>query len=112
MSSCTLHNPRPGHHTLFHRLRNSLPTAIDEPRQTLSNTRWTCWPIFTGRKDSIGVDAIIQTVLDATGYEAVLLASPTGKRMLGNVRLLLEQARSATTGALSLSQFIAQMTRW
>ena len=61
------------------------------------------------RKDAIGIDAILQAVLDATGYEAVLGANRWGKRMLGNVRLLQEQARTATAGTLSLAQFVAQM---
>ncbi len=48
-------------------------------------------------------------MLDATGYEAALGANRWGKRMLGNVRLLQEQARTATAGTLSLAQFVAQM---
>lgn len=60
-------------------------------------------------KDAIGIAAIVERLLAATGYEATLLAQPQGKRMLGNVRLLLEQARHAATSFISLSEFITQM---
>ncbi|MCK4275879.1 MAG: PD-(D/E)XK nuclease family protein, partial [Phycisphaerae bacterium] len=48
-------------------------------------------------------------MLDATGYEATLLSQPRGRRMLGNVRRVLELAREGQAGKVSLSQFIAQM---
>jgi ATP-dependent helicase/nuclease subunit A len=93
----------------FHALRQSLPPALDGPRTAALQAAMDLLADLHGRKDAMGIEAVLQTLLDATGYEAVLLASPYGKRMLGNVRLLLEQARAATAGALSLAEFIAQM---
>ncbi len=60
------------------------------------------------RKDALGIDAIIGRILEATGYEAMLLSQFQGKRMAGNVRMLTEQARSAVAGGASLAEFIAQ----
>ena len=60
-------------------------------------------------KDAVGIDHIIERLLVATGGEAVLLSQFQGRRMLGNVRLLLEQARSAAADGLALADFIAQM---
>ncbi len=60
-------------------------------------------------KDAIGVDEIIQRLLDATGYEATLLAQPQGKRMVGNVRMLLDQARAAGEAGTALADFLTQM---
>ncbi len=57
-------------------------------------------------KDAIGIDGLIRRLVDATGYEAVLLAAPRGARMVGNVRRLEEMAREATAGGLRLSEFI------
>ncbi len=61
------------------------------------------------KKDAIAIDTLIEQVLEATGYEATLLARPQGRRMLGNVRRVLELAREGQAGKVSLSQFIAQM---
>lgn len=64
---------------------------------------------LTGRKNAIGVDEIIRLLLDRTGYEAVLLSQPRGKRMAGNVRMLAERAQTASGRHMSLTDFIAQM---
>ena len=93
----------------FHGLRQSPPPSLDGPRAAALQAVMDLLADLHGRKDAMGIETVLQTLLDATGYEAVLLASPSGKRMLGNVRLLLEQARSATEGSLSLAEFIAQM---
>ncbi|RPI61491.1 MAG: hypothetical protein EHM48_05560, partial [Planctomycetaceae bacterium] len=58
-------------------------------------------------KDAVGIDELIRRVLDATGYEAVLLSQFNGRRMLGNIRMIIEQARSAS--AMALADFINQM---
>ena len=61
------------------------------------------------RKDALGPDGLIEAVLAATGYEAVLLTQFHGKRMVGNVRRVVELARDAAAGQLALADFIAQM---
>ncbi|MBN1556287.1 MAG: UvrD-helicase domain-containing protein [Phycisphaerae bacterium] len=60
------------------------------------------------QKDAMGVDELLRRVLDETGYEAMLSAQPRGKRMTGNVRLLLDQAQAAA-GQMSLADFLAEM---
>ena len=60
-------------------------------------------------KDAVGVEGIIERLLAATGYEATLLAQPQGKRMLGNVRLLLERARAAGEQGTAPADFLTQM---
>jgi ATP-dependent helicase/nuclease subunit A len=60
-------------------------------------------------KDALGIDRLIEAVLSASNYEATLLAQPQGRRMLGNVRLLLDQARAASQEGLALADFLARM---
>ena len=60
-------------------------------------------------KDAIGADQVIERLLAATGYEATLLAQSQGKRMVGNVRLLLDQARAAARSGTALADFVTQM---
>ncbi len=62
-----------------------------------------------GIKDRIGCDELIRRLLQATGYEAVLLSQFQGRRMLGNVRMLLEQAQAAGASHLALADFIHQV---
>ncbi len=58
-------------------------------------------------KDALGPAAIIEEVLEQTGYQAVLLSQFHGRRKLGNVLQLLDAARSAqATGKISLADFI------
>ncbi len=61
------------------------------------------------QKDSLGIDALIEAVLAATGYEATLMAQPNGRRKVGNVRLLLDRGRSAWREGMTLANFIMQM---
>lgn len=63
------------------------------------------------RKDAMAMDELIQELLDATGYEAGLAGSPYGRRMLGNVRMLLDRARRLQAGGMGLAEFITQMDR-
>ena len=60
-------------------------------------------------KDALGVDRVTERLLAATGYEAALLAQSQGKRMLGNVRLLLDRARAAGAQGTPLADFLTQM---
>jgi len=61
------------------------------------------------RKDSLGIDEIVRALLDATGYEAVLLGRRNGARLCGNVRQLAERARSASESGMSLADFVVRM---
>jgi ATP-dependent helicase/nuclease subunit A len=61
------------------------------------------------RKDAVPIDSTIAELLDATGYEAVLLCQPQGRRKVANVRRLMELARPGAAGPLSLAEFIAEM---
>ncbi len=63
------------------------------------------------RKDAAGMEAILAELLDATGYEATLLSQFQGRRLLGNVRLLLERARSAAAAGAGLAEFITEMSQ-
>jgi ATP-dependent helicase/nuclease subunit A len=58
-------------------------------------------------KDSIPCEEVIARLLDQTAYQAILLSQFQGRRMLGNVQLLMEQARAG--GQLALADFIHQI---
>ncbi|MGC9454005.1 MAG: UvrD-helicase domain-containing protein [Phycisphaerae bacterium] len=62
------------------------------------------------RKDSVGIGELLEEVLSATGYEAVLLSRFQGRRMVGNIRRTVELARQATVSGLTLAQFVRQMS--
>ncbi|HOF17969.1 MAG TPA: PD-(D/E)XK nuclease family protein, partial [Phycisphaerae bacterium] len=59
-------------------------------------------------KDAVGPAALIERLLDATAYEATMLAQFHGRRMLGNVRRLIDLARQAHAGGLALGDFLAE----
>jgi ATP-dependent helicase/nuclease subunit A len=60
-------------------------------------------------KDALGPAGVLERLLWARGYEAALLARFNGRRMVGNVRRLLELARSAAAEGAAVSEFIAEM---
>ncbi len=62
-------------------------------------------------KDAIGTAEVLQQLIEQTGYEAALLCRFQGRRGVGNVRLLLQQARSAAAEGLSLAEFVRQIGR-
>lgn len=62
------------------------------------------------RKDAVGADSLVDELLWETGYQAALAAQFQGKRMLGNVRMLQDMARSASGGGMVLADFITQMS--
>lgn len=66
---------------------------------------------LTARKDAMGIDEVMEHFVDATGYGAILLSQFQGRRMLGNVRMLIEQARSAAAAGLSLADFVRQVSQ-
>ena len=57
-------------------------------------------------KDAVGIDTLIDSLLEATGYEAMLLCQ--GRRPAGNLRLLIDRARTAAAEGMALADFIAQ----
>ncbi len=57
-------------------------------------------------KDAVGIDSLIDSLLEATGYEATLLCH--GRRPAGNLRLLIDRARTAAAEGMALADFIAQ----
>lgn len=57
-------------------------------------------------KDAVGIDTLIDSLLEATGYEAMLLCH--GRRPAGNLRLLIDRARTAAAEGMALADFIAQ----
>ena len=63
---------------------------------------------LSAEKDALGCDKLLERVLAETSYEAVLLSQYHGRRMVGNVRLLLSQARQSA-GQMSLAEFVEQM---
>jgi len=81
----------------------------------LEALRWACGVLMGlhRRKDAVGIDELIERLLEQTGYEATLLAQPAGtarpRRMLGNVRRLVELARGASASSMALGRFISQM---
>ncbi|MGB2824504.1 MAG: UvrD-helicase domain-containing protein, partial [Phycisphaerae bacterium] len=60
-------------------------------------------------KDSAGTDALLQRLLDETGYEATLLSQFQGRRMLSNVRRMADLARTAAADHVSLADFLTEM---
>ena len=60
-------------------------------------------------KDALPIDRLVGEVLSASAYEATLLAQPQGRRMLGNVRMLLDRARSAAQDGMALADFVEGM---
>ena len=64
-------------------------------------------------KDRLPVARLIQTALDLTGYDAVVLAEFLGDRKLANLYKLIEQARSFDqSGVFSLPEFITQLAEF
>ncbi len=62
-------------------------------------------------KDAVGIDELLHRIVRACGYDAVLLSQPHGRRMLGNVRMLIDQARSAGAAGMALADFVTQVSQ-
>ena len=60
-------------------------------------------------KDAVGIDVLLERLLDATGYEATLLSQFQGRRMLSNVRMVVDRARAAASEHATLADFLAEM---
>ncbi len=64
-------------------------------------------------KDRLPVAQLIQTALERTGYDAMLVAEFLGERKLANLHKLIEQARSFDrAGIFTLSDFITQLAEF
>ncbi|MCY2927372.1 MAG: hypothetical protein NT031_18435, partial [Planctomycetota bacterium] len=61
------------------------------------------------RKDAVGIDSLLEDLLADTGYEACMLAGPQGRRIVGNIRLLVDRARAAGEQGTALADFIAEV---
>ncbi|MCK5558830.1 MAG: UvrD-helicase domain-containing protein, partial [Candidatus Hydrogenedentes bacterium] len=85
-----------------------LAGKVDEAQ--LATLRFACELLrrLSGQKDAMGIEGLMRRLLSETGYEAVLLSRFQGRRMAGNVRMLLAQGRAAA-GEMSLANFLAQM---
>jgi len=60
------------------------------------------------RKNAVGIGELIEQLLDETGYEAVLASRFGAKRLIGNVRQLVDRARAAGDDGMSLDDFLNQ----
>lgn len=63
---------------------------------------------LAAQKDALGVEELLRRLLGETGCLAALLTRPQGRRMAGNLQLLLDQARAAT-GQMTLAEFLEEM---
>jgi ATP-dependent helicase/nuclease subunit A len=64
------------------------------------------------RKDAVSPCDLIERLLAATGYEATLLSQHQGRRMLGNVRMLVEKSRAANGAAMSLAALLREVDQY
>ncbi|MCE5328433.1 MAG: UvrD-helicase domain-containing protein [Planctomycetaceae bacterium] len=85
-------------------LADSLPPGD----ATALRTAVTCITRLHAAKDAMAIDAMISELLATTGFEASLLAQGRGSRPLGNLRMLIDLARRASSDGMSLAAFIAQ----
>ncbi len=63
-------------------------------------------------KDSVPIAELLNTALDLTGYDAVLVTEFLGERKLANLQKLIEQARTADANDNDLNDFIVQLTEF
>jgi len=81
---------------------------LDRAREVLESLRH--------RKDRLGLAALVQELLDRTGFTAVLAAQLGGRQMVGNARKLVElagefEAEHQVLGQGGLRSFIEYLTR-
>ena len=66
-----------------------------------------------GMKDRVPVAQLLNSALERTGYDALLLAEFLGERKLANLHKLIEQARQFdATGIFTLADFITQLAQF
>jgi len=59
-------------------------------------------------KNALAIDDLLNRLLDQTGYLAVLAAQFGAKRLIGNIRQLIDQAATADRDGMSLRDFITR----
>ena len=60
-------------------------------------------------KDAVGIATLVEELAERTGYEAAMITQFEGRRKLSNFRKVIELARQADGGQMTLAEFIAQM---
>ena len=60
------------------------------------------------RKNAIAIDELLAQLLDQTGYLAVLASQFGAKRLVGNIRQLIDRAAAADRDGMSLRDFITR----
>ncbi|MDP6544134.1 MAG: UvrD-helicase domain-containing protein [Phycisphaerae bacterium] len=60
------------------------------------------------RKNAIAIDELLEQLLDETGYLAMLAAQFGAKRLVGNIRQLIDRAGAAEADGMSLRDFITR----
>lgn len=64
-------------------------------------------------KDRLPIAALIQELLNRTGYDAILTCEFMGERKLANLRKLIEQARSFDQGGeMGLADYVVQLSQF
>ncbi len=83
-----------------------LPEA-DRPRVARARALLAAW---RGVKDNIPFAALVDRILDESGYEAALLGEPLGDRKRANARKLARMARQFDEqGGFTLADFVARL---
>ncbi|MHC4982355.1 MAG: UvrD-helicase domain-containing protein [Planctomycetota bacterium] len=85
--------------------------GLSRPRQESLSFAVKLLGALHRRKDAIGIDAIIERLLAATGYEATLLAQFNGRQMVGNVRRLIDLGRAASADGAAPAEFLTQISQ-
>ena len=60
------------------------------------------------RKNAVAIDELLAQLLDETGYLAVLASQFGAKRLVGNIRQLIDRASAADRDGMSLRDFITR----
>jgi ATP-dependent helicase/nuclease subunit A len=89
-------------------LREPIVGLTDAQQQAVEETAGLLTSLHR-RKDAVGIAALMDEVLQFTGYEATLLAQPQGPRMVGSVRKVRQLAAEADADGLSLADFVARV---
>ncbi|MCE5269296.1 MAG: UvrD-helicase domain-containing protein [Planctomycetaceae bacterium] len=90
-----------------------LPRDIEDEQRRRAERAAATIRELRALKDRLPVAELIQTAMERTGYDAVLLAEFLGERKLANLYKLIEQARSFDrAGIFTLSDFITQLAEF
>ncbi len=90
-----------------------LPNEIEEEQRRRAEFAAATLRDLRALKDRLPVAQLIQTALERTGYDALLVAEFLGERKLANLHKLVEQARSFDrAGIFTLSGFITQLAEF